>query len=185
MTTLVSAFEQQLSASRNVFSQQRTYEHARELAYGFICAWGRHTISRALCACHAQFEDWSASYRIFSRSPWEPNELFQPVLENCLVQSKVTKLFNMALDDTTLKKTGRNIPGVRYCRDPKSPPFHPNLQRGQRFIQASALLRPEGLNGPARAIPIRFHPAPPPLKPGKTADEAAHKTYELAKKPKT
>lgn len=182
MTTLVDVFEQLLSATRSAFSQQRTFTHIRQLAYGFVSAWGRRTISRALCACHAQFEDWSASYRVFSRSPWEPTDLFQPVLETCLVQSSATGPFAIALDDTSLKKTGRRIPGVSYCRDPMSPAFHFNLRRGQRFIQASALLRPEGLNGPARSIPIRFHPAPPPPKPGKKADEAAHEAYRLAKK---
>ena len=32
-----------------------------------------------------------------------------------------------ALDDTSLRKTGRKIPGVGYRRDPMSPPFHVNL----------------------------------------------------------
>ena len=86
------------------------------------------------------------------------------------------------MDDTTLKKTGRHIPGVSYSRDPMSPPFYPNLRRGQRFIQASAILRPEALNGPARAIPVRFQPAPPPAKPGKRATEQQLKAYRLAQK---
>lgn len=182
MISLVAAFEQLLLATQDVFCQQRTFAHVYQLAYGFISAWGRRTISRVLCACHSQFEDWSASYRVFSRSPWKPNDLFQPVLTTCLRQSSSNNPFVVAVDDTTIKKTGRCIPGVRYCRDPMSPPFHMNLQRGQRFIQASAILRPEGLSGPARAIPIRFHPAPPPAKPGKKAGEVAWAAYREAQK---
>jgi len=180
MTSLLDAFERLLQATSSAFPQARTFAHARQLAYGFAAAWGRRTITRALCACHAQFRDWSASYRLFSRSPWRTSSVFQPILTECLERSG--ELLCVALDDTSLKKTGRKIPGVSYSRDPMSPHFHPNLRRGQRFIQISALLRPEATNGPARAIPVRFHPAPPPAKPGKKADEAAWQAYRRAQK---
>lgn len=179
---LLSAFERLLAEAKPAFAQERTFEHVRQFAYGFIAAWGRRTISRAICACNAQFEDWSASYRLFSRSPWEPNDVFQPILKSCLAYSPKEKLLVVALDDTSLKKTGKRIPGVSYGRDPMSPPFHVNLRRGQRYIQASAILRPEGLKGPARAIPIRFHPAPPPLKPGRKASAEELAAYKIAQK---
>ena len=182
MSTLVAVLERLLAATRKAFPQNRTFVHFRRLAYGFIVCWGRRTISRALCACHDQFRDWSASYRLFSRSPWKPADLFQPVLEECLRRSAMTEPVIIAMDDTTLKKSGRRIPGVSYSRDPMSPPFHTNLRRGQRFIQASAILRPEALNGPARAIPVRFQQAPPPAKPGKRATEQQLKAYRLAQK---
>ena len=54
--------------------------------------------------------------------------------------------------------------------------------RAQRFIQASAMLRPEGMGGPARAIPVRLQPAPPPAKPGRRADEVAWLAYREAQK---
>ena len=50
MTRLVDAFEDLLQTVRQAFPQRRTFEHARRLAYGFAAAWGRRTISRALCA---------------------------------------------------------------------------------------------------------------------------------------
>lgn len=182
MTGLADAFEALFRAAADTFPQRRTYQRALRLAYGFVTAWGRHTISRALCALHAQFEDWSAAYRLFSRSPWEPRDLFQPVLETAVALCEAAGPVVIALDDTTVKKTGKRIPGVRYARDPMSPPFHPNLLRGQRFIQAATLIRPEGLSGPARAIPVRFHPAPPPAKPGKRASEAEWQAYRKAQK---
>ena len=70
-----------------------------------------------------------------------------------------------ALDDTLCKKTGRHIPGATYARDPLSPPFHVNLVRGLRFVQASVLVRATQFLGPARALPVRFEPAPPAVKP--------------------
>ncbi len=86
------------------------------------------------------------------------------------------------MDDTTTRKTGRHVPGVRYLHDAASPAFAPSFLRGHRFIQASALLRPEGGNGPARAIPVRFHPAPPAKKPGKRADAATWTAYREAQR---
>lgn len=178
--SLVEAFEEILQATRQAFPQMRSFAHARRLAYGFAVVWGRRTISRALCAVHGQFEDWSASYRFFSRSPWRPNDVFQPVLQRCLAQGDGP--FAVAMDDTTTKKTGKHVPGVRYLHDPMSPAFAPGFMRGHRFIQASAILRPEELNGPARAIPVRFHPAPSAKKPGKRADEVAWATYHEAQR---
>lgn len=182
---LVEAQEHVWAGTERAFSQRRTLERARQLAYGFITAWGRHTVSRALCALNAQFDDWSASYRVFSRSPWDPHDLFQPVLEESLAMQPSAGLIPVALDDTTLRKSSKRIPGVSYARDPMSPPFHPNLVLGQRFIQASLLLRPQCLEGPARAIPVRFQPAPPPTKPGKRAGQEAWTAYRQLQKTQT
>lgn len=182
MISLADALNALLCTWRDAFPQHRTFLRARQLALGFVITWGRHTISRALCALNLQFEDWSASYRLFSRSPWEPTDLFQPVLEKVVAMAGGTGPIPIAMDDTTLKKTSKRIPGVSYARDPMSPKFHPNLILGQRFIHAAAILRPEGVQGPARTIPIRFHPAPPPAKPGKMASEDEWAAYRRAQK---
>lgn len=183
--SLVEAFERLWMDIQPAFSQHRVAERARRLAYGFVTAWGRHTVSRALCALNAQFQDWSASYRVFSRSPWHPHDLFQPLLERSFAMATPLGPIPLAMDDTTLKKTSQRIPGVSYARDPMSPPFHPNLVMGQRFIQLATIVRPEGLNGPARTLPIRFEPAPPPAKPGRRAREEAWAAYRQAKKTQT
>lgn len=182
MTSLADALNGLLWAAKDVFPQHRTFLRARLLAFGFIITWGRHTVSQAICALQHQFQDWSADYRLFSRSPWEPNDLFQPVLEKSVAMSNGTGPIPIAMDDTTARKTSKDIPGVGYARDPMSPKFHPNLILGQRFIQAATIIRPEGLAGPARTIPIRFQPAPPPTKPAKTAGEAEWQAYREAKR---
>lgn len=180
MPSLVEAFEASLRKTRQAFTQGRSFSHARRLAYGFAVAWGRRTVSRALCATNEQFRDWSASYRFFSRSPWAPEDVFQPMLVSCLEKTEGT--FVVAMDDTTCRKTGRRIPGAGYVYDASSPPFARSFMRAQRFIQASAILRPEAMGGPARAIPLRFHPAPPAKKPRKKADDAAWAAYREAQK---
>jgi hypothetical protein len=92
----------------------------------------------------------------------------------------------VALDDTLCKKTGRHIPGSTFARDPQSPPFHVNLIRGLRFVQASVLVRAKQFLGPARALPVRFEPAPPAVKPkGHTANQRSRqKQKNQQKKPK-
>jgi len=175
MKSLAAAFNGLFAKAKKAFPQERTAQQAWWLAVGLIVGGGKRTIGGAIRSCLHQFEDWSAKYRVFSRSPWDPRELFQPVFDFCLGMPAADLPFAVALDDTGVKKTGKRIPGACYQRDPGSPPFHVNLRWGQRYLQASALVRPEGLDGPARAVPIRFEPAPPPKKPKKksTPEEIA------------
>jgi len=62
------------------------------------------------------------------------------------------RLVGVAVDDTRLRKTGLAIPQARYHRDPLSPPFHVNLMRGLRFLQASLLLPLHRLPTPVVAL---------------------------------
>ena len=144
-----------------------------------------HLTSNAICATGRQFLDWSADYRLFSRSPWDPHALFDPIFDHLagLLPSAQAPVV-AALDDTLCKKTGRHIPGATYARDPLSPPFHVNLVRGLRFVQASVLVRATQFLGPARALPVRFEPAPPAVKPPslKGAHKHARKNQRNQKK---
>ena len=63
------------------FVQERSRVRAMELSLGSLCALGRRTISRSICAIGRQHQDWSADYKVFSRSQWEPDRLFVPVLK--------------------------------------------------------------------------------------------------------
>ncbi len=82
----------------------------------------------------------------------------------------------VAMDDSLLRKTGRHIHGVRWQRDPMSPPFHVNFVRGLRVLQVSAAL-PQG-PGVARMVPIDFQHAVLPPKPPKQATEEELKRYK-------
>ena len=163
---LLEKFHELLRPWNSVFAQQRTWQRAQRLAYGLLLCLRTHLTSNAICATGRQFLDWSADYRLFSRSPWDPHALFDPIFDRlaALLPSSQAPVV-AALDDTLCNKTGRHIPGATYARDPLSPPFHVNLVRGLRFVQASLLVRATQFLGPARALPVRFEPAPPAVKP--------------------
>jgi hypothetical protein len=171
---LLEKFDELLQSWRPAFAQQRTWQRAHRLAYGLLLCLRTHLTSNAICATGRQFLDWSADYRLFSRSPWDPHALFDPIFDHlgALLPSPQAPVI-AALDDTLCKKTGRHIPGATYARDPLSPPFPVNLVRGLRFVQASVLVRATQFLGPARALPVRFEPAPPAVKPPSL--KAAHK----------
>ena len=66
---------------RPVFAQQRTRERAVGQALSLPLVLGRRTISRSLCALDRADRDWSADYKLFSRSPWKAADLLHPVLD--------------------------------------------------------------------------------------------------------
>src|ERR1035438_10333498 len=171
---LLEKFDELLQPWRSAFAQQRTWHRAHRLAYGLLLCLRTHLTSSAICATGRQFLDWSADYRLFSRSPWDPHALFDPIFDRlaALLPSSQAPVV-AALDDTLCNKTGRHIPGATYARDPLSPPFHVNLVRGLRFVQASLLVRATRFPGPARALPVRFEPAPPAVSPASL--KGAHK----------
>lgn len=183
---LLQSFDRLLQGWQQVFAQQPTFERARRLIFGLLTCLRRHLTSTAICASGRQFVDWSADYRVCSRSPWEPRQLFDVVLDHLpgLLPSPQAPIF-AALDDTILKKTGRRIPGVKILRDPLSPPFHVNFCYGLRFVQVSALVSPSHAAGPARALPVRFDFAPPAHKPRKNAPPEAWDTYKEEQKKRT
>ena len=183
---LLETFDSLLQNWRTVFSQERTFERARRLSFGLLSCLRMHLISTAICASGRQFQDWSADYRVCSRSPWEPRQLFDVVLDHlpALLPSPQAPVF-AALDDTILKKTGRRIPGVKLLRDPMSPAFHVNFCYGLRFVQLSLLVSPRDAAGPARALPVRFDFAPPANKPKKNAPPESWKHYKEEQKKRT
>jgi hypothetical protein len=167
-----------------VFPQARTRRRAIEHAIALPCVFGRRTVARTICALGRSAQDWSADYKMFSRSRWQADALFDPVLGEYLQRYPRGPIV-VAVDDTSLAKTGKKIPGAQWLRDPLSPPFHVNLLYGLRFVQAAVVFPHyrEGDYAP-RGIPVRFQEAPPVKKPGKRATEAEQKQYKQLKKEK-
>src|SRR5438309_9209227 len=159
---LLETFDGLIGSWRDVFPQTRTFQRARRLVFGLLVSVRMHLTSNAICATGRQFVDWTADYRVCSRSPWNPHRLFDPLFDHLpqLLASPGAPV-RMALDDTMCKKSSARIPGVSMGRDPMSPPFHVNLCYGLRFVQASILVTSTQADGPARALPVRFDFAPP------------------------
>jgi len=180
---LLETYDSLLLDWRKVFAQERTFRRARRLTFGLLVCLRLHLTSRAICAVGRQFVDWSADYRLCSRSPWDPHRLFDPIFDRLpvLLPSSSAPVI-AALDDTLCKKTGRHIPGVGMARDPMSPAFHVNLCYGLRFVQVSVLVSPAEAPGAARALPVRFDFAPPAVKPKKNAPQEMQEAYKQEKK---
>jgi hypothetical protein len=66
---------------KSVFAQKRSLDRAITVAFGILCGVGKRTITRAIGFHGNTQKDWSADYKVFSRSPWEPRKLFDPILQ--------------------------------------------------------------------------------------------------------
>jgi len=154
---------------KDVFAQARTTRRAVRQALGALVCLGRRTLSRVIWTNGGEQRSWSAEYFLHSRAEWDPQQLFAPVVKQALAWCP-GRLVGVAVDDTRLRKTGLCIPQAFYQRDPLSPPFHWNLIRGLRFLQASLLVplyRRAGVG--SRALPIRFEDAPAVKRPRRNA----------------
>jgi hypothetical protein len=167
---------------KDVFPDYRTHRRAIEHALAWPVAMGARTISQSICILGRSQQDWNADYKLFSRSPWKPEQLFDPVIDEYLQRYPRGPVV-MPMDDTKVHKTGKHIPGASWQRDPMSPPFHVNFIWGLRFLQAS-LTFPHHQEGDfsARAFPVRFQHVPVLRKPGKGATEDELKRYRHLRK---
>ena len=180
--TLLAMFLAIVTPWCEVFPQARSYHRAVRQALGSLCRVGRRCLSRIIWAVGRQARSWSGEYFLHSRCQWDAQALFQPILTRALPLCR-GRLLGVAVDDTRLRKTGRCIEQAAFYRDPLSPPFHVNLVRAIRFLQAS-LLVPFHSQAPlyTRALPIRFEDVPRIKKPSRKADAGVVAAYKAAVK---
>lgn len=165
-----------------VFPQRRTAQRAVEHALITPVLFGRRTLSRVIWALGRHLQDWSADYRLFSRRRWHSDGLFEPVLREFLDRYPRGPIV-LAVDDTSLHKTGAKIATAHWQYDPLSPPFRANLAYGLRFLAAALLFAHYREGGrSARAYPIRFQETPFVKKPGKRATDQQRHLYLQEKK---
>jgi hypothetical protein len=180
--TLLATFLEIVGPWRAVFPQQRTWRRGVRQALGSLVCLGRRCLSRIIWTNGGQDRSWSAEYFLHSRSSWDAQALFQPIWEHALPLCR-GRLVGVAVDDTRLRKTGRCIQQAAYHRDPLSPPFHVNLVRAIRFLQASVLV-PLHQRAPlyTRAVPVRFEEVSCVKKPSRTAAPETWASYKQAVK---
>ncbi len=115
----------------------------------------------------SQFQDWTASYRLFSHDRLPVERIFAVVRRAVLAELPPHAPVCAVLDDSLLRRAGLRTPGVAWRRDPLGPRFQTNFVRAQRFLQTSlALPSPDGSH---RLVPVAFRHAPTPAKPSRTA----------------
>ncbi len=168
-----------------VFPQTRTLERAITVAFGILCGVGKRTLTRAISFNGNTQKDWSADYKLFSRSPWEPRALFDPILQSAIQEHQLKRIV-VSADDTRVWRTGKHVPQTQWHRDPMGPAFQVNLRWGHRFLQASLVLPlyQHDSQSSSRTIPIRWEMAPVVKKPGKNATQDQLDQYRRLKKEK-
>ena len=93
-------------------------------------------------------------------------EIFSVVRRAIADQLPAGEPFRAVLDDSLLRRSGLQTPGVAWRRDPLGPRFQTNFVRGQRFLQISAAM--PGKDGAFRLAPVAFLHTPTPPKPVST-----------------
>jgi hypothetical protein len=138
---------------------------------------GRHTVTGLLTTSGSQFQDWSATYRLFSQDRVPVPEIFSVVRRGIADQLPAAAPFRAVLDDSLLRRSGLHTPGVGWRRDPLGPRFQTNFVRAQRFLQISAAM--PGKEGVFRLAPIAFLHTPTPPKPDRKASSEEVAQYRL------
>jgi hypothetical protein len=125
----------------DLFSQKRTQVRAARLLLCNLLCLGRKWITRIICMANRDQCDWSADYKLFSRSPWRSQDLFTPVVRNSLDYFDPAEPIIIAGDETKCKRAGNKVKRSRWVRDPLSPPFHVNFRKGIRFVMSFKVIR--------------------------------------------
>ena len=165
-----------MADTRPSFGSDQSFERARRHLLAGLVGFGRHTITGLLRVQNRLQQDWSADYRFYARDRFDEAAVFAQVRQGVEAQLAPQAPLVTAMDDSLLRKSGRKIHGVRYQRDPLSPPFQVNLVRGLRVLQISAAV-PQG-GGAARLVPVDFEHAVLPPKPGKKASGEELEAYK-------
>jgi hypothetical protein len=182
---MVDFFDKGMALWSGVFPQRRSFERTIALAFGILCGVGKRTITRAISFHGNTQKDWSADYKMFSRSPWEPRDLFHPIFQHAIKEHGLQRIV-VSVDDTRVWRTGKHVPQTQWHRDPMGPPFNTNLRWGHRFLQASLVLPlyQKDQQSSSRSIPVRFEMAPVVKKPGKKAGLEQWEQYQAQRKEK-
>ncbi len=155
---------------------------AKELAYGLLTCIGRVTITGMLIAIGKQFIDWTSAYQLFWGSRMNTDKLFDVASKVCLEQLNPEQMMVVHMDDTIIRKVGKNIHGTSWRRDPLGPAFHTNFIWAQRFIQISMSLHDIDFHCQSKAIPIDFFHCPSVKKPSKKATDEEITVFKESKK---
>jgi hypothetical protein len=76
---------------------------ARHLAAVLLCS-ERTTITNIICTAGGQHVDWTADYRLYSKSRIESADLFDPVIQAVASRLPEEQPLVVAVDDTLVRK---------------------------------------------------------------------------------
>jgi hypothetical protein len=157
---VLAALDSLLVAHRPAFTQRRTYDRLVTLVFGCLVAFARHTLAQLLLVLGQGDQDWSATYRLFSRERLDYERLGHCFLGEYLQTVPATGPFVVAVDGLKLRRSSRRMEGTAWDKAPGTAPFRPGICRMQRYSHLAGLLPQEA--GYSRAVPLRLAPAFPP-----------------------
>jgi hypothetical protein len=179
---VIEHFDALWNRAAPAFARTHTHQRARKMALGALACLGRHTVTGIICTSAEQFRDWSADYRLMARQRFDQGGLFGVVVDEVVRSLAHERPLEIALDDTTVGKTGRKVSGAQWRPDRTGPKFQMNLIWGVRYLQISAAL-PESSRVATAAcmVPVEFKHCPSPAKPRKDATAHEMIDYRLAR----
>ena len=181
---LLDRFLTNLDSWASSFKQTRTHRRLVRVLTGLLASTGRRTITNSIMAQGHEQEDWSADYKLFNRSEWSVRDLFASVLLEGVRFLDPDEPVVIAMDDTSLPKTGIRIPQARYCHDPLAPKFlDMQIRWGLRMLHAALLIT--DCNARPLAVSTAFEPVPAERKPKgemTPTEEAAFEARKQASK---
>lgn len=147
--------------TRRATHQQRVAARLVRLTLALLLTVGRHTLTRVLVTAGLGQQDWSAAYRLFSRSRVDLEVLRRGLVWQVTRRWPRRRPLLVVLDGTQLGRTSRRLVGVGWLKAPRSPHWKPGIHPAQRWVGLSALL-PISPRGMSRTVPLWFAPAPTP-----------------------
>lgn len=156
--------------SRPAFACGNSHRRARKLGLAALACLGRHTLSGMICTSAEQFRDWSADYRLVGQARFDREKLFGAVVDEMQSMIEPGQPLEVAVDDTSLRKSGRKVSGAQWRPDRMGPKFQVNLIWAQRFLQISMALPEQAQTASAACmVPVEFLHCPNVPKPPKDA----------------
>ena len=89
----------------HIFPQDRTAHRAVMISLSLFLATERKTITEGIRERGLAQQDWSADYRIFSRTQWSACDLFRPILQKS-IELSTDSIITVGYDDTLMRKNG-------------------------------------------------------------------------------
>jgi hypothetical protein len=158
MPVLLAELGKLLGSAGEFFGQERVYRRAVALVLGELFALGRHTVTQLLRTLGATGQDWSAWYRLFSRTRFDEECLGRHLFKETLVHVAGSAPYVVTVDGVRIPRSGTHVAGSSWWPAANTAHFRRGLERAQRFVEV-AWLTPEE-HSYCRAIPLRWLPAP-------------------------
>ena len=122
---VLHCLEQLTGASANAFSCAQSFQQVRRHCLAHLVGFGRHTVSALLRAQNRHQQHWSADYCFYSHDRFDEPAVFDQVRLAVERTLEPNQPLVAAMDDSLLRKTGRQIHGVRFARELWSEALNP------------------------------------------------------------